>query len=343
MKDQPTIAAADTTGAVIPQGVAYKAAPGPVTTRDYVFLTLPRFTLLAFAAAIDPLRIANQLSQKPLYRWRVASADGAPAVSSSGVSVAADCGLGPVDRRATVLVCAGVGGADAASRPVLDWLRAHDRRGGTAGGICTGACTLARAGLLGDEDYTLHWENQAGFRELFGRDPLPQLYVLGERHMTCAGGAASTDMMLAIIARDHGDSFAAAVGEMCLHGQARAPGTGQRMPTALRARTRNPAVLRIVAAMEAHIEEPLACSALARIGGLSARQMERQFATTLGRSPGQYYRDLRLARARAYLLETDLSLADIAAACGFASRRALSQGFRALFGVAPADAHRARL
>ena len=54
--------------AVIPRGVAHFRLPGPVTTRAFAFLALPRFTLLAFSSAIEPLRIANQLTQQPLYR-----------------------------------------------------------------------------------------------------------------------------------------------------------------------------------------------------------------------------------------------------------------------------------
>ena len=59
-------------------------------TRLFSFLLLPEFTLLALSSAVDPLRIANQLAQKLLYRWQVLSEDGDPVRSSLGVEVGAD-------------------------------------------------------------------------------------------------------------------------------------------------------------------------------------------------------------------------------------------------------------
>ena len=84
---------------VIPVGVAHFPLSVPVETRDYMFLLLPRFTLLAFSSAVEPLRIANQLSQRLLYRWRVVSQDGQAVQSSSGISVNVQGALGKVSRR----------------------------------------------------------------------------------------------------------------------------------------------------------------------------------------------------------------------------------------------------
>ncbi len=192
--------------AIIPRGVAFVHLPGSSTTRGFAFLALPRFTLLAFSAAIEPLRIANQLTQQALYRWSLVSMDGRPVESSAGVRVEVDQGLEQLDRSSTIVVCSGTDASQAADRRVLAWLRDHARLGGGIGAICTGAYTLARAGLLGDDMPTVHWENLPAFRELFDVEPLQQLYVIGRRHFSCAGGEAVVDMMLALIARDHGQN-----------------------------------------------------------------------------------------------------------------------------------------
>ena len=68
----------DMSGALVPLGAAYYPVGDVQKTKSYAFLLLKDFTLLAFSAAIEPFRIANQLSQKPLYRWCVVSEDGRP-------------------------------------------------------------------------------------------------------------------------------------------------------------------------------------------------------------------------------------------------------------------------
>ena len=90
--------------AIIPRGVAHVRLDGPVVTRDFAFLVLPRFTLLAFSSAIEPLRIANQLTQAPLYRYRLVSMDGAPVESSAGVRIEVDQGMEPLSRETTAIV-----------------------------------------------------------------------------------------------------------------------------------------------------------------------------------------------------------------------------------------------
>lgn len=321
--------------AVIPRGVAHFALPDPVEMREFAFLTLPRFTLLAFTSAIEPLRVANQLTQKPLYGWRVVSRDGEATESSAGIRVDADQGLEQVRRTTTVVVCSGVEAAEAADTNVLNWLRNHARHGGGIGALCTGAYTLARAGLLLDEPTTLHWENQAAFREMYDSEPLSQLFVLGRRHMSCAGGEAALDMMLALISKDHGPQLADSVAEMCLHSRRRDGTADQRPqfpPLMLR---RHPDLARVVAAMQANLDAPLERQALSRIFGRSTRHLERTFKAVMGKTPKSYYLGLRLERARNLLSDTRFPLLEIALACGFESQSSFSKAFRLRYGVPP--------
>lgn len=321
--------------AVIPRGVAHFRLSGPVTTREFAFLALPRFTLLAFSSAIDPLRIANQLTQQPLYRWSLVSMDGGPVESSAGVRVEADRGLEVLGRQSTVIVCSGTDASQAADLRVLNWLRSHARQGGGIGAICTGAYTLARAGLLGEDAPAVHWEDRPAFRELFDVEPLQQLYVIGKKHFSCAGGEAGVDMMLALIAGDHGQKLADAVAEMCLHARRREAGVAQTMiyPSAMI--TRHPAVATVIAAMKANISTPLGQEDLAAIFGRSPRHLERIFRATMQESPKSYYLGLRLQEARNLLGETTMSLLEIALATGFNSRSSFSKAYRNRFGSSP--------
>ncbi len=322
---------------VIATGVAHLRYSGEVRTRDFAFLTLPNFTLLAFSALIDPLRIANQLTQQPLYSWRVVSIDGKPAQSSAGVRIDADQGLERLGRETTVVVCAGTDSSGAADRNVLQWLREHSRHGGRLGAVCTGAYTLARAGLIGDDSTTVHWENLAAFRELFGIEPLEQLYVIGRRHFSCAGGEAVIDMMLALIERDYGRHLAKSVADMCLHSTIRSATDRQTQLFPSATERRNPNLLRVVNAMKMNIAVPLEICELADIFGTSQRQLERSFKRCMRETPKSYYLGLRLQEARDLLRSTTMSVLEVAIETGFSSRGSFSKAFKQRFGFSPLE------
>lgn len=321
--------------AIVPRGVAHFRLPGQFETREFAFLALPRFTLLAFSSAVEPLRIANQLTQQPLYRWQLVSMDGAPVVSSAGVKVEVDRGLTPLARDTTVVVCSGTDASQAADRNVLAWLRNHQRMGGRIGAICTGAYTLARAGLLGDDAPAVHWENRPAFRELFDVEPLEQIYVIGSKHFSCAGGEASVDMMLDLIGQDHGQKLANSVAEMCLHSRRRTASVAQKTIYPAAMATRHPAIARVVSFMKANIAAPLDQEELAEIFGKTRRHLERIFKSVMQETPKSYYLGLRLEEARNLLSETSMSVLEVAVATGFNSRSSFSKAYKTRYGKSP--------
>ena len=322
--------------ALVPKGAAYQAVEAAGPTRAYAFVLVPGFTLLAFSSAVEPLRIANQLSQKPLYRWRLMSADGAAATSSSGIEVSVDAALAPQYKDVRLFVCAGNPAMAAADAAVVSAVQRHHRFGGTVGGICTGAVALARAGLLGDRRFTLHWENQPGFCETFPTLlPTPSRYEMDGRIMTCGGGAAATDMMIAVIAADHGAVFAAMVSDMCLRPVMPGLDPSQRSSTAAVMTSRSPTIIAAVNMMRANVDAPLPIPAIAATVGCSTRQLERLFSAHLGETPGVFYRNIRLDRGRNLLATTDLSITEVCTACGFESSTHFSRSFKARFGIVP--------
>ena len=69
--------------------------------------------------------------------------------------------------------------------------------------------------------------------------------------------------------------------------------------------------------------------------GLSTRQLERLFRKYLNRSPARYYLELRLNKARLLLLQTNMSVIDVALACGFVSASHFSKCYRDFYGKTP--------
>jgi AraC family carnitine catabolism transcriptional activator len=321
---------------LVPKGAAFFPVPDLGITRSYAFVLVPGFTLLAFASAVEPLRIANQLSQQPLYRWQILSDSGKAVVSSSGIPVGVDGRIDPQDKATRLLVCAGNPQMAAADPAIVAAVQRHHRFGGIVGGICTGAVALAKAGLVEGRRFTLHWENQPGFIETFPElAPTPSRFEADDRLLTCGGGAASTDMMLSIIAEDHGGSFAAMVSEMCLRTVMPGIKAEQRSSLTALMSSRNPVMVATVTLMNRHIDEPLSMDELAEAAGYSRRHLERLFRDAVGTTPGDFYRGLRLDRGRNLLSTTDLTLLEVSIACGFSTVSHFSKSFRARFGTAP--------
>lgn len=304
--------------------------------RRFVFLLLDRFTMMAFAGAIEPLRIVNRIAGRTLYRWLLAGEGGEVATASNGVTFRLDMGLGETDRDDFIFVCGGVDVQAATTRAVLNWLRREARRGAALGGLCTGAHALARAGLLEGRRATIHWENHDSFAEEFeGVRLTKSVFVIDGNRITAAGGIASIDLMLKLIARDHGEVLAGTVADQLVYSSIRTDQDSQRLSIPTRIGVRHPKLGQVVQRMEQTIEEPISPSVLAEDVGMSTRQLERLFRRYLNRSPKRYYMELRLQKARNLLMQTELSVINVALACGFTSPSHFSKCYRAHYGATP--------
>ena len=315
--------------------VAVQAQGAP---KRFVFVLLENFTLLSFASAIDSLRIANRMSGDTLYDWFITGdADDEGMVScSSGSRFKVDAPLGELNRDDVVLLCGGSDVQKASTKKVLNWIRREARRGLRLGGLCTAAYTLARAGLLDGKRATIHWENHDSFMEEFDEvDLTKSVFVVDGNRMTTAGGTSSIDLMLKLIADDHGEKLANAVADQLIYSSIRTDQDTQRLSVPTRIGVRHPKLSQVIQMMEANIEEPISPSVLAKDVGMSTRQLERLFRRYLNRSPKRYYMELRLQKARNLLMQTDMTVINVALACGFASPSHFSKCYRAHYDTTP--------
>lgn len=304
--------------------------------RRFIFLLLDKFTMLSFAGAIEPLRIANRVLGHTAYVWRLAGEGGGEATCSNGASFKLDMGLEEISREDTVLVCGGIDVQDATTKPILNWLRREARRGVAIGGLCTGAYTVARAGLMDGKRATIHWENQDSFLEEFEDVKLTKsVFVMDGNRMSTAGGTASIDLMLKIIAQDHGEDVANTVADQLIYSSIRTDQDSQRLSIPTRIGVRHPKLSQVIQMMEGKIEDPISPAQLATDVGMSTRQLERLFRRYLNRSPKRYYMELRLQKARNLLMQTDMSVINVALACGFASPSHFSKCYRAHYQTTP--------
>ncbi|MCB2135920.1 MAG: GlxA family transcriptional regulator [Rhodobacteraceae bacterium] len=324
------------TRSFVPKGAASFRVDHKGPPRDFYFLLLPRLTMLAFSSAVEPLRVANQVTNKELYRWFVMTEDGKPVQCSNGIAIVPDSGLQNLPRNALAFVCAGTEPAGTTNPKITAWISRQRAFGCRLGGICTGAFALARAGLLDGQTFTLHWENQPAFREHFpGLEPTGNLYENDDGLITCGGGSAATDMMLDIIQKDHGKDLAAIVADMCIHLRSNDRTSPQKSAYSVALSSRNQRLITAIQLMGENLETPLAMDDIAGRLKISRRQVERLFMQYVEMTPVQFYLQLRISRAYSLLSETNLSVAEIAAATGFGDASHLTARFKKRYGRSP--------
>ena len=309
--------------------------------RSFGFVLVPEFSMMPFTAAIEPLRVANRMYGREIYRWSTLSKDGAPVRASNGALVQVDSMLRLIELADAVVVCAGINAYNHLDPDLAAQLRRASLQGALIGSVCSGSIVLADAGLLDGRRCTGHWEDLESLAENYpALDVTKSIYEFDGNRFTCSGGTAPLDLMLHFIQQDFGRELAASVADQMLHHSARQATGPQRLALSERTGARHPRLLDVIAAMEASLENPAPLADLAKRAGLSLRQLERLFAAEMGARPAGYYRDLRLQRARQLVLQTGLSMMEVAVATGFASAAHFAKAYREKFGRTPSD-HRA--
>jgi len=302
------------------------------------FLLIDGFALLSYAAAMEPLRAANLQTGGPFYDIRHFCAHGEVARSSSGAVIEAD----NIDNGQTdldlLLVIAGGDPVAFQNLSVFRWLRELAARGVRLGGVSGGPVILALAGVVEGRRLTVHWEHAEALAEISPSLLLERsLYVIDRDRVSCAGGTAALDMMHALLTENHGSAFTRKISDWFMHTEVRPSGGPQRAGLEERYGSRNPVVISAIEAMENHIADPLALPQLAGLAGVGSRQINRLFQSRMGISTMSFYSDLRLEKARSLVMQSPLSITDIALATGFASSAHFSAAFRKKYNLTPSS------
>lgn len=151
---------------------------------------------------------------------------------------------------------------------VLSWMRRQARAGVRIGAAGLGSFILARAGLLDGYRCTVHWKLLPKFRDEFPHlNVTDEIYEIDRNRHTSSGGTGTLDVMLALIAGDHGETLASHVAEEFLHERICPSSHSQRMPLRFRLNITNRKVLNAVRLIEESIENPLSCASIAGFAG----------------------------------------------------------------------------
>lgn len=303
------------------------------SSQHFCFLLFDGFSNHCLANAVEPLRAANMISGKSLYRWSFASLSGAGIVSSSGLPVTPHAALEQVAGD-LLLVMPSYGFLGYCQPPLRRALRRAEARFEGLATLDTGSWLLAYAGLLDGYQATIHWEEFAAFADGFPQvQAVRQRYTLDRDRITCSGATAAFDLVLELITRAHGPALALEVGQIFM---TRLPESSILYEGVVRDRL----VRRALMIMRDNLERPYRISTLSKALGCSQRKLEQQFRRDLGATPQRLYRRLRLSHIRKLLQETDLGIAEIALRSGYENVSAMTRAFRGEFGMTPSAMRR---
>lgn len=280
--------------------------------------------------------MANRVTGQDAYEWTLASLDGQPVAASNGLSMSPTIAIDAIGPVNIVFVCGGVDVEHATTPELIGVLRRLAQRQVALGSLCTGGYALAKAGLLDKYKAVVHWENMSALEEQFPSVQFSkQLYAIDRNRYTCSGGIAPLDLMLNIIKNHLGRDIAPMISDQFILDRIRSDQDRQHVPLLARVGLFHENLIEAAALMEANLEEPLSLDEIAKLVGVSRRQIERLFKRYVGEVPTKYYLDMRLRRARSLLLQTSLSVMEVAVACGFQSPPHFSKCYRDFYGHTP--------
>ncbi len=313
--------------------IRFSSAPPP---ENFAFLLLPRFSNHCLANALEPLRAANALSGRTLYRWQLVSLERDEVASSSGLEIRTGQRLATLQGVDVLFVLPSYDYRRQTTPELNTLLKRKAREIGVIGGLDTGSYLLARAGLLDGYRATIHWQELDAFEEEFSQvEVVSDRFVIDRNRITAGGATTALDLMLHLIGEHHGEALRLDVCGLFIYDRPHAGADPQRALHIAPVPGTAPVVANAISIMEANLEEPLAIGEVGRRSGCSQRDLERRFRRALGATPLFYYRHMRLAAARRMVLETERQVSEIAVRTGFGSASALTRAFRQHFGDTP--------
>ncbi|CRK62194.1 Transcriptional regulator containing an amidase domain and an AraC-type DNA-binding HTH domain [Alloactinosynnema sp. L-07] len=277
------------------------------------------------------------------YELTVASLDGAPVRSESGLSLCADRAVADVDRADTLLVAGGLGFRAACGPAAVAEVRRLAERAQRVCSVCSGAFVLAEAGLLNGRRVTTHWAAGTELGRAYPEVTVEpdRIFVRDGAVYTSAGVTAGMDLALALVEADHGVKIARTIARWLVMFLQR-PGGQSQFSTRLEHPVGAGSPLRPV--LDEIAADPAAdhrVPSLARRVGVSERHLGRLFADQLGTTPARFVERVRVEAARGLLEDSVITVAAVSKRSGFGSPETLRRAFVRVLGVGPDD-YRAR-
>ncbi|HEY4974336.1 MAG TPA: GlxA family transcriptional regulator [Steroidobacteraceae bacterium] len=284
-------------------------------------------------APISVFEMANLAAGQPFYELTVLSEAGGAVRTSVGITIGTEAFTRP---DFDTLIVGAATQIQPATPAMLDFVRQALLAARRVAAPCTGAFTLAEAGVLDGRRATTHWlyarELQARFPSIKVEED--RIFIVDGPLWTSAGMSAGVDLALAMVEHDLGADIARAVAKTMVVYHRRAGGQSQF--SALQALApRTDRIQSALAYARQHLHTALSVEQLAYAAHLSPRQFSRAFRSETGQSPAKAVENLRVEAARLLMEEGRLSIESVARETGFAGRERMRRAFLRAFGQPP--------
>ena len=272
--------------------------------------------------------------------YRVLVCGTEPVVSAGPLRIATDHGIETLAEADTVVV---PGCNDVTAEPpdgLVQALRSAFDAGTRIASICSGAFTLAAAGLLDGKRATTHWLAADLFRVTFPAVSLDPdvLYVDEGQVLTSAGASAGLDLCLHMVARDYGAAVAADAARLAVAPLHRSGGQAQfilRNTAPAKHIAERTELDDVLAWIEQEAYSELTLRDIAGRAAMSVRTLNRRFQAETAQTPMQWVTGVRVRHAQQLLENTAHGVEKIGRDVGFSSPANFREQFRRLTGVAP--------
>lgn len=305
------------------------------------FVLVPNFTLLAFSAFVDTLRLAadeGDRSRPIQCSWTILSHNLRPIRASCGIEVLPTAELVDPTQFDYIVVVGGLLHDQKIPSMLLDYIKRAADLNVPLVGICTGSFILAGLGLMKDRRTCVSWFHFHEFESEFPTLGVSsdELFIIDHDRLTCAGGTSVVHLAAYLIEQHCGRAHAAKALRIMIEKTPLPPKTPQPQPL-FTEETDDIRVRKAMLLIERNLGNPLSTEYIARHVNVSSRQLERLFQAQLGMSPLAFALKIRLNNAYTLLVNTQNSVIDIAVQCGFLSSSHFSRSFRSVYGKTPSQ------
>ena len=289
-------------------------------------------------AAITAFEVANLVAGEDVYGVELLSEHGGLVRASAGFNVDTNAFKDQVFD--TVIIGSGTE-LHPTSPALIKFIQRAMKTARRVAAPCTGAFSLAEAGVLDKRRATTHW---AFARELRARFPHitieeDRIFIIDGPVWTSAGMTAAVDLALAMVEKDLGAETARSVARKLVVYHRRAGGQSQ-FSALLELEPKSDRVQSALNYAKKHLQNTLSVEELAEAARLSPRQFSRTFRAETGQSPAKAVENLRVEAARMMMEGGRHSMDIIASETGFADRERMRRAFLRALGQPPQTVRR---
>lgn len=302
------------------------------------FLLSPGFQILDLVA-VTVFELANAEAAEPAYEIVMLSEHGGAVASSAGVKIETK----PFRQaRFDTLMVTGSLAVTPSSPSLLAFLRKAAAASRRVASICTGAHTLAEAGLLDGRRVTTHWCYARELQRLFPKARVEEdrIFIQDGPVWTSAGMTACIDMSLALVEADLGLEASRSIARTMVVYHRRSGGQSQ-FSALLELEPKSDRIQNALAYAKNNLRKTLGVDELADAANLSRRQFSRSFRAETGQSPARAVETLRVESARAMIENSSHPIEIVARETGFADPERMRRAFIRAFGQPPQAIKRA--